>query len=68
MIGKLYGDYIFNVVEPRYEINFALNRVGFNNGDNLAIRQNAMYFYAFKCRHSTGHGIGAAIKTADYYS
>lgn len=65
MIGQLDGDDIFNVVEMRHSVNFALNGIGFDNGHYPAIRQHTMHFNAFKRCDPDRHGICAAIKTAD---
>ena len=65
MVGQLHGDDIFNVVELRNDVNFALNRIGFNDGHYLSIREHPLHFNSFKRCDPIRHGIGAPIKTAD---
>lgn len=65
MIGQLHGDDILYFVELRNGVNLALNRIGFDNGNYLAVRQHTMHFNAFKRSNPNRNGIGAAIKTAD---
>lgn len=68
MIGQLHGDDIINFMKPGHKIDLALNRLGFNNGNYLAIRQHSMYFDAFKCSNPSGYGIGAPFKATDHNS
>jgi len=68
MIGQPHGDDIFNFVEQRYGVNLALNGIGFNNGDNLAIGEYSVYLNAFKGGNPVCYGSGTAIKAADYNS
>jgi hypothetical protein len=65
MVRQSDGDDVFNLVEPGNQIYFALNRIGFNYGYYLAIRQHPMYFNAFKFGNTTRYGIGTAIKASD---
>jgi hypothetical protein len=65
MVRQSDGNDVFNLVELRNQIYFALNRIGLNDGYYLAIRQHSMYFNAFKCGNTTRYGIGTTIKASD---
>lgn len=50
VIRQLYGNDVFNVLELSYQRYLAVNRVGFNNGHDPAIRQYAMNLDAiYRC-------------------
>jgi hypothetical protein len=65
MIGETDSDDVRNIVESGNNVNFALNRLGFNNSDYLAVRQHSMHFNTVENRNSPRHSIGAAITAAD---
>jgi len=65
MIGETDSDDVRNIVESGNNVNFALNRLGFNNSDYLAVRQHSMHFNTVESGNSPRYSIGAAIMAAD---
>lgn len=66
MIGQPHGNHILNLVQLRDELDFGIDRIGFNDSHNPAVRQYAMDFDTIKSRNAARYGFGTPFKTTDH--